>query len=94
MKKQQIIYVTWGTALMVLIVRYFWTSLFGFGINAILLDGVAFLLVTTLSLITFIKKDRDKRVLIAFAPLIIIALIPMFFVIATLIAWSARGFAP
>lgn len=94
MNKQQIAYVNWGAALIVLIVRYFWTTLFGFGVNSILLDGIAFLIVTTLSLITFVMKGRDKKVLIAFAPLLIAAFVPMFFVIATLIAWSTRGFAP
>jgi hypothetical protein len=35
-----------------------------------------------------------KKVLLAFAPLIVVALLPMLFVIATLIAWSTTGFAP
>ena len=94
MNRKILVYANWVAALMVLVVRYFWTTLFGFGVNTILLDVAAFLLVTTLSLIAFAKKKRDKKVLLAFSPLIVIALFPMLFLIATLIAWSTRGFAP
>jgi hypothetical protein len=94
MNRKILVYINWFAALMALVVRYFWTTLFGFGINSILLDVAAFLLVAALSLVAFVKKGRDKKVLLAFAPLIVIALLPMLFVIATLIAWSTTGFAP
>jgi hypothetical protein len=94
MKSTPFIAIAWGSSATILSCRYFWTGLFGYGQNPILLDAVASMLVLSLGAWSYVKSGKNKAVLAAFLPLLLLTIGPLVFTVATVAAWTTKGFAP
>jgi hypothetical protein len=81
-------------ALVVIGVRAYFTQFFGYGISPILVETIAFLLVLILAMTTYVRADRNRRTLLFFLPIFVVASMPLLFWAATFVAWSFGGFSP
>jgi hypothetical protein len=94
MPGKKILCINLAIALVVVGVGAYFTEFFGYGINPILVDFVAFLLVLTLTVVTYVRTGRDKKTLLFFLPLVVVSVIPLLFLVSTFVEWSFSGFSP
>jgi hypothetical protein len=91
---KKILCINFVIALVVIVVRVYFTEIFGYGIDPIVVDSVVFLLVLVLAVMTYVRTGRDRRALLFFLPLFVVSLMPILFLIATFAAWSFGEFSP
>ncbi len=82
----------WMLCLGLVVLRWRWTDLFGYGENPILLDALCLTGVLALAAGAYACAEAKRVVVVGFAPLLLVSAAPLMFVAATMTAWSVGGF--
>jgi hypothetical protein len=86
--------IAWLVCCAFLVLRFYWTALFGLYFNALLLDAATPLFVASPFAILLAMRERRRMVVAAFIPLLVISAAPVLALAFTLLAWTINGFAP
>ena len=81
-------------ALVVIVIQFNFTALFGYGIDPIVVDSVSLFLAIILALVTYFRTGRDRKIWLFFLPLIVVSSVPLLLLGTTLAAWSVGRFSP